>query len=188
MDEDSDRDVWARVLAGEARTFGVIWDRHRDRIFGHLLVLGAPRGDAEDLTAVVFLELWRRRGEVRFVEDSLVPWLIVVAQNVTRNAARSTRRYAALIARVPQAEPATDPADVAQERLGARVRLARQVLQGARGDDRELVVLTAVEGFTVAQAAEAVGLSEPAARMRLSRLRKRLNQASRAAALEEGAS
>jgi RNA polymerase sigma-70 factor (ECF subfamily) len=47
-------------------------------------------------------------------------------------------------------------------------------------------MLTAVEGFTVREAAQALGLTEGAAKMRLSRLRTRLDQAARAAALTEG--
>ncbi|MFT4211200.1 MAG: sigma factor [Microbacterium sp.] len=91
MEDESDAVVWRRLLGGDARSFGTIWDRHRDRVFRHLIAAGTARSDAEDLTAVVFLELWRRRGAARLVNDSLAPWLIVTAQNVRRNAARAAR-------------------------------------------------------------------------------------------------
>ena len=47
-------------------------------------------------------------------------------------------------------------------------------MDAARPADRELVALTAIEGLTVIEAAQALGMSESAARMRLSRLRARL--------------
>lgn len=166
--------MWQRMLAGEARAFGVIWDRHHDRVFGHLLVTGVDRSDADELTGTAFLEAWRRRSSVRFVDGSLLPWLLVTAGNVAKNAHRARRRYRAVIDRLPPPGLAPDPAETVAARHDPRVRLAREVLQAARPADRELVALTAIEGFTVAEAAQALGLSESAARMRLARLRERL--------------
>lgn len=177
MRDVSDAEVWQRVLQGSSAEFGVVWDRHRDRIFRHLIALGNSPSDAEDLTAVVFLELWRRREAARLVEGSLAPWLIVTAQNVARNAARSRRRHRALLAKVPPAAFAPDPADIVAERDNPRFRRAREILSLSRQEDRHLAVLTAIEGFTVAEAAAAVGISEAAARMRLSRLRSQLAEA-----------
>ncbi|WP_404801102.1 RNA polymerase sigma factor [Aeromicrobium duanguangcaii] len=58
MDE-TDEAVWGRVLEGDASSFVLIWDRHRDRVFAHVLRRGASRHDAEDVAAMAFLELWR---------------------------------------------------------------------------------------------------------------------------------
>ncbi|MFC8679996.1 RNA polymerase sigma factor [Microbacterium ureisolvens] len=182
----TDREIWARVLAGEARAFGSVWDRHRDRVFRHLVGAGAASAEAEDLTAVVFLELWRRRDRVRFVDGSALPWLLVTAQNVQRNAVRARRRHRALLDRLPLPDAAPDPADLVAERDSSRTRLVREVMAATRPADRDLAMLTAVEGFTIREAAEAIGISESAAKMRLSRLRTRLDQAARAAALTEG--
>lgn len=177
MGEKSDQEIWQQVLDGDSRAFGLVWDRHHERIFRHLSMLGNTSTDAEDLTAVVFLELWRKRSSARFVNDSLLPWLIVTAQNVTRNAARARRRYRDLIAKVPPPTPFPDPAEIVAERNSPRVTFAREVLAATRREDRMLAVLTAIEGFTIAEAAIAVGISEPAAKMRLSRLRARLSPA-----------
>jgi RNA polymerase sigma-70 factor (ECF subfamily) len=168
----SDATVWAEVLAGHPDGMGEIWDRHRDRVFRHLLGAGAGTTEAEDLTAVTFLELWRRRAAVRFVDDSLLPWLLVTASNVARNAARSRRRYQAFLARLPKPESTDAPDAAPYSRRGEA--LARS-WPSVKRLDRQLLMLTAVEGFSVAEAATAVGLSEAAAKMRLSRTRKRLH-------------
>lgn len=187
MDDLSDEQTWARVLGTEPAAFGTIWDRHSDRILTHLLRLEGSRADAEDLTAVVFLELWRHRDRVRFVDGSVLPWLIVTAHNVHRNAARSRRRYRAMLATLPPAVAQPGPADAVES--DPRTDLVRRAIAASRAPDSDLVILTAVEGFTVAEAAEAVGLSEPAARMRLSRLRTTIRSAAtEAASLEGGAS
>lgn len=175
MEADSDAAVWQAVLAGDADGVGVIWDRHRDRVFRHLLGAGSGSTEAEDLTAVTFLELWRRRTAVRFVDSSLLPWLLVTASNVARNAARSQRRYQAFLARLPKPESITAAADAAPSTRRGQA-LARSWPSVGRLD-RQLLMLTAVEGFSVAEAATALGLSEAAAKMRLSRTRKRLHTA-----------
>ncbi len=176
MEHLTDESIWHRMLDGDARAFGLIWDRHRDRVFHKLLTLGSQPADAEDLTAVAFLELWRRRRSVRFVDGSLRPWLLVTSGNVWRNSSRSMRRSEALLARLPHPDNAPDPSETVAERGSGRTRLAREVLLSAREADRQLAVLTAVDGLSVREAAEALGISESAAKMRLSRLRKRLTE------------
>lgn len=183
MEHLTDEEAWRRVLAGESSVFGNLWDRHRDRILSHLVRLEPTHADAEDLTAVVFLELWRHRRSIRFVEGSMLPWLFVTAQNVHRNAARARRRYRALISAVPAS--AVTHADVDED---PRSELISNALATCKGTDQDLLLLTAIEGYTVGEAAQALGLTEPAARMRLSRLRTTIRTAANAAPLEGGAS
>ncbi|MGC3994470.1 MAG: sigma-70 family RNA polymerase sigma factor [Propionicimonas sp.] len=178
----TDEQVWARVRSGEAEGFGLVWDRHRERVFRRLLREGIRSIEAEDLTAVVFLELWRHRESVRIVDGSLLPWLIVTAGNVARNARRSRSRYRAFLARLPEPAEAARAASAGEE--DARVPALREAMAGLGRVDRDLLVLTAVEGFSVATSAQAVGLSEGAAKTRLSRLRRRLRSTIDAAVVE----
>ncbi|NHB83951.1 hypothetical protein G7085_02790 [Tessaracoccus sp. HDW20] len=67
--------------------------------------------DAEDAVAVAFLELWRRRDAVRVVQGSVLPWLLVTATHATRNLSRSSRRYRALLDRLPRPAEARDVAE-----------------------------------------------------------------------------
>jgi len=181
MEDDSDEALWALVVGGEPRSYGVIWDRHRDRVFRHVIRLGGELQDAEDLTAATFLELWRRRGSVRFVDGSLLPWLIVTAHNVYRNDARARRRYRRFLASLPAADPASvrasDPAVLVEGIDAVRDARVRAAMAGARPADVRLLAMTALEGFSVKDAAAAIGVSESAAKMRLSRLRRRLGAA-----------
>lgn len=186
MTEDSDDAVWRRVAAGEARAYGVIWDRHRDRVFRHLLARGNGAADAEDLTAVVFLELWRKRGAVRFVDGSLLPWLIVTAQNVLRNADRAQRRYRRFLSALPEPVDTPDHAERIAELNDERIVRLRTAIAAAKPADARLLAMTALEGLTVREAALALGLTESAAKMRLSRLRADLRSSVDAHPLLEG--
>jgi len=186
--DDSDEVVWRLVLSGDSRSFGTIWDRHRDRVFRHLIASGNSASSAEDLTAATFLELWRRRGTARFVDGSLLPWLIVTAQNVSRNAARATRRYRRFLAALPPPLVVPDPADSIADREDEHLIALRAAIGAARPEDASLLAMTALEGFTIREAATVLGLSESAAKMRLSRLRARLRTAVTAQPFPEGGS
>jgi hypothetical protein len=65
----SDEVLWLQVINGDGDAFGMLFDRHHDRVWRHALkVLGLPHV-AEDVTAVVFYEAWRRRANIRMVNN-----------------------------------------------------------------------------------------------------------------------
>jgi RNA polymerase sigma factor (sigma-70 family) len=171
----NDEALWRRSLDGEGDAFGALFDRHRDRVFRHACRVAQTRHDAEDVVASTFLELWRRRTEVRLVEQSVLPWLLVTATNVGRNTARGTRRYRQLLKRLPRAPEQPDVAEVVfgTHALGVDARL-RTGLQTLSKTDAHLFVLVALEGYPVVAAAEQLGLSVSAARSRLHRARTQL--------------
>ena len=174
MEEAFDEAIWQDLLAGNTCRFGLIWDRHKDRVFQHFRKTGGLNEDAEDMTATVFLELWRRRRAVRFVDGSLLPWLIVTAQNVARNSNRARIRYQTFLAKLPPPVSMADPVDTITERFDETILAIRRVMSASSSIDRKLLALTALEGFTVREAASTLNISESAAKMRLSRLRMRL--------------
>ncbi len=184
--EEADEDIWRRVLAGDSWSFGVIWDRHKDRVFAHVLRGGVTRHDAEDVAAMAFLELWRRRSHVRFVDGSVLPWLLVTTRNVARNVARSRRRFEKFLATLPPPVPVDDAARAISEHEDERLTAMRDALASVKPIDADLLAMTAIEGFSIREAALATGISETAAKTRLSRLRRRLKSTASAALLPEG--
>lgn len=118
---------------------------------------------AQDV-AEVFLVAWRRLDEVPELE---LPWLYGVARRVLANELRSARRRRALADRSSIAlragleRSASDPDVIA-------------ALAQLRARDRELLLLTAWDGLSSAEAAAALGCSNAAARVRLHRARRRL--------------
>jgi RNA polymerase sigma factor (sigma-70 family) len=167
MGMDSDRELWSRSLRGDGDAFAVLFDRHERRVYRAVLRSANDSGGAEDLVASVFLELWRRRGAVHLVDDSLAPWLLVTAGNICRNANRSLRRYRAMIEKLPAPENVRpiDEQLVDREVVDALRRLPRH--------DAEILALVAVDGLPLVAAAEALGISAATARARLSRARRR---------------
>jgi len=165
MDATSDAALWTSALAGEGEAFGLIFDRHRDRVLRHSLRLVPSWHDAEEVVAVAFLEAWRKRQSVRFVDDSLLPWLLVTATNVARNVSRSARRYAALLDKLPAPlAPALSSAE------GSAI----EALRGLSLADRQVITLSVLEGFSEAEIALALGIARGTVKSRLSRAKRRL--------------
>ncbi len=110
---ESDAELWRRSLDGDGQAFGLLFDRHRARVYAHACRLASTRHDAEDVVASAFLELWRRRADARLVDGSVLPWLLIAATNIGRNAARGTRRHRQFLDRLPRGRDLPDAADTA---------------------------------------------------------------------------
>ena len=173
----SDVADWELARDADDRAFGRLFDRHSARVFRHSLRLVAVPAEADEVMASTFFELWRRRADVRLVDDSVLPWLLATATYLSRNRIRGRVRYQRVIGRLPreEAEDAAETALARLEQLEQRRRLAG-ALRNLSATDAALVALTVLDEMTAVQAAEVVGISPGAARMRLSRARGRLRE------------
>jgi RNA polymerase sigma factor (sigma-70 family) len=167
---------WASAQAGDPQSFGMLFDLHRDRVFGQALRLMRSPHDAEDVTALVFLEAWRRRDSVRVVDGSIVGWLLVTTNNVSRNFTRTLRRYHAAIEKIPRPEAQEDHSDSVDARLDRQARDAKVQDAFARlsKKDQDVITLCVLEELTAPQAAQALGVPLGTVKSRLARAKQRL--------------
>ena len=165
---DTDRDDWSQAQHGVGEAFGRVFDRHRDRVYRHVLRLVPVLADADDAVAITFMEAWRRREHARLVDDSLLTWLLVTATRVTQNLNRSARRHRALLAKLPADDHAHDHA----ERLDDGP--ASAALRELSLSDRHVVTLCVLEGLTDREAALVLDLPVGTVKSRLSRAKRRL--------------
>ena len=173
----SDQELWSLAAdqhAGPA--FGELFERHADRIYAHCFHRTGSWSMAEDLTSVVFLEAWRRRREVRFSGDSVLPWLLAVANNATLNAQRTLRRHRRLLVKLPPAGQEPDIAEDAARRVDTERAAAHLLcaLDGLREPEREVLALCDWAGLSYAEASDALGVPAGTIRSRLSRARQHL--------------
>lgn len=175
-DEFDEAAAWSAARGGDGPAFASLFDLHRDRVFGHALRLLREPHDAEDVTAVVFLEAWRKRDAVRLVDGSIIGWLLVTTNYTVRNHARSRRRYHTALGRLPKPAPQDDHApgvDAALDGEG-RSRVVREAFSRLSQRDQDVITLCVLEELTTAQAAEALGVPEGTVKSRLSRAKQRL--------------
>jgi RNA polymerase sigma-70 factor (ECF subfamily) len=178
--EADDGGLWARSLKGEGEAFGLLFDRHRDRVFRHAYRLAGQRHDAEDIMSTAFLELWRQRLKVRIVDGSVLPWLLVTTTNVARNSKRAAFRYRKLLASLPRPDAISNANDdfFLQAEMDKDAAKALATLSTA---DLQLVSLVVFEEYTIAAAAAVLNLTPAAAKSRMHRARQRMKTAINAA-------
>ena len=158
--------------AGDQRAFSELYERHARTIYNYLFRRLADWSEAEDLTAVVFLEAFRRRREVVIVEGKLLPWLYGIATNVLRNRRRALWRHRSLVAQLASQPGIEEMPDVAA-RAEAAVQM-RSVLQRIALLPRlqqDVIALCVWSGLSYEEAAAALGVPVGTVRSRLARAR-----------------
>lgn len=146
--------------------FDRLWQDHAPAVVRYARRHVLP-DEVEDVVAETFVVAWRRLDEV---PPYGLPWLLGVARNVSANIRRARRRQEALSDRM--ALHHHDDDEPAWPETGAHdaVTAALHRLSDA---DRELLTLIAWDGLDPAEAAEALGCSRNALKVRLHRARRR---------------
>ena len=164
------------ICRGDDALYACIFERYKRRTFVLARAAHLSRCDAEDVVAIVFLQAWRARDRAHFIDGSVLPWLTVVTTNIIRNQTRSVRRWAALHRILPLASSGEDAALIAERTMGCSAlrEAIRRALQTLPGRDADLVDMVLIQEVSLREAALALGTSEPAARSRLHRARRRL--------------
>ncbi|GAB2467074.1 RNA polymerase sigma-70 factor (ECF subfamily) [Conyzicola lurida] len=166
--ETSDAEYWRVALTDDGDSFAAVFDRHQHRVFRHSLALVPTFDDAKDVVAVAFLEAWRKRSSVRFVDGSLLPWLLVTATHAAQNISRSARRHRALLDRIPPSPDMPDPADSFDD--GPAMAALRSLSQ----NHQNIVTLCIIEGLPVAEAARVLRVPPGTVKSRLHFAKKAL--------------
>jgi RNA polymerase sigma-70 factor (ECF subfamily) len=180
MTGDSD-DADLRALAGgDPDAFTALFRRHQTFVYNVAFRRTASWSTAEDVTGVVFLELWRQRERVEPLGGSIRPWLAGVAANQARHAWRSRSRRADALDRLAGVGAAgrhePDPADDLAGRIDderAMATLLRR-LDALPEAHREVLALWAWEQLSYDEIAVALAVPVGTVRSRLSRARTRL--------------
>lgn len=182
-DTRSDRELLLAHVDGDPVAFGVLFGRHRDRLWAVALrTMGNPE-DAADGLQDGMIAAYRRAGSFRG-EAAVTTWLhrVVVNACLDRLRAAKVRRTEALpddleeragrgslVSAAPEAE---DPADASVRSERRRTVLA--ALARLPAEQRAALVLVDMEGYAVAEVAVMLGCAEGTVKSRCSRGRARL--------------
>lgn len=177
-DGSSEHELIARARAGDQDAFAELVVLHGNRVYGALRRFGLDADEADEVAQEVFVRAWR--GLARFQERSqFSTWLYRIAFNEAHR--RLSRRSPVRVEPVPDRE---DPIVSVQESptLGPEAqtleaefeRMLERALDELPADWRAAVVLRDIEGLSTHDAAEVVGVREPAFKSRLHRGRMQL--------------
>ena len=167
--------LMAQYCDGDATAFRALYAAVAPRLHGYLLRMARDRAVADDLLQQTFLKVHRARGAYIRGADPL-PWLYAIAHRTFLDEARRSKRAIVQVApedNLPEVaagltgqsdaqrdEPRGDP-ELAKAALAALATLPEQ--------QREAVVLTKLDGKSVAEAAEIVGTTPGAMKVRAHR-------------------
>ena len=172
----SDEVLLEASASGDQGAFSELYERHARTIYNYLFRRLADWSEAEDLTAVVFLEAFRRRSEVVVVEGKLLPWLYGIATNVLRNRRRTLWRHRDLVAQLAR-QPGTDvtPDVAARSEATEQMRSVLKRIAALPRQQRDVIALCVWSGLSYEEAAAALGVPVGTVRSRLARARASLD-------------
>ncbi|CAI9402739.1 RNA polymerase sigma factor SigM [Nocardioides sp. T2.26MG-1] len=182
-DEPSDRELLAAHVGGDPDAFGVLFTRHRDRLWAVAVRTMGNREDAADGLQDGLIAAYRRAGTFRG-DAAVTTWLhrVVVNACLDRIRAAKVRRTEVLPDDLEEyrdrgsaasATPATeDPADLTVR--SERRRLVIEALTALPPEQRAALVLVDMEGYSVAEAAQVLDCAVGTVKSRCSRGRVRL--------------
>ena len=150
--------------------FDSLYREYAPRVHRFILGLSGDRTVAEDVTAETFVRVWATRDRVR--HGTVRAFLFTIARNLWLQGIRSQWRQREIDA----SDASTDPApDV---RAQARIDLGRTLHALAQLDpiDRAAILMRAQEELSYEEIAQSLDLSVSAAKVRVHRARKKLNE------------
>jgi RNA polymerase sigma-70 factor (ECF subfamily) len=169
------KELMARYCDGDASAFRELYALVAPKLLGYLVKMARSRAVAEDLVQQTFMKLHRARPAYVRGADPL-PWIYSIAHRTFLDEARKQKRAVVRVGEgedLPEAqaditgdaierkdEPRADP-ELVKATLDALATLPEQ--------QREAVVLTKLDGKSVAEAAEIAGTTVGAMKVRAHR-------------------
>jgi RNA polymerase sigma-70 factor (ECF subfamily) len=160
--------------AGDAHAFESLMAREIDGVYRLALAITADEADARDVTQESMIAAWRGLAALR-EPDRFEAWLRRVVVNAARTTLRARRRRR--LREIPAdevvgREPAHDPVAPRADAL-----VLRAALQRLDADKRVLLALHYLEGRSVGEVAEILGIPTGTVKSRLSTARHALQAA-----------
>jgi len=171
VDEDASvEELMEAYVGGSQAAFDLLYQRIGTRLFGYLIRLTHDRERAEDLLQVTFTKLHRARDS--YLRGApVLPWVFAITRRAfldERRRVRSRQEDLSHDGSLP--EPAPEPAP---EPLSDALELA---LARLPDNYREAIVLTKITGLSMVEAAEVLGTTPTAIKLRVHRGYKELRQ------------
>jgi RNA polymerase sigma-70 factor, ECF subfamily len=166
-DARSDQELMAAHLAGDPRAFDALVRRHSERLWGFAVRTLGDSHEASDALQDAMLSAFRAAGRWRG-EASVSTWLHRIVYHACLDRVRRRRSHPT----VPLDVDLPTPRDPMAERLTAMV--VDEALGHLPIGQRAAVVLVDMEGLSIAEAAQVLGVREGTVKSRAARARYRL--------------
>lgn len=168
--DDDEFDIYLveRMHDSDRVAFETLFERHAGSVLRYAWALVADVHEAEDLVQETFITCWSKRRTVIVLDESLLPWLLTVCKNHARNLWRKKARQQRLLSKAA-VEKMTSSAD--------DLLWVREALDELSVDDRRIIELCLIQGFSYKEAAIQLEVTEATVGKRLQRARTRMREA-----------
>ncbi len=165
MDESWQQDgsLAQAVASGDAAALALLVARYHGRIHAHAWRVLGEAARAEDIAQEVFLKLWTGKARFDAAKGALLPWLL----RITTNACLDARRALKPVTDLAEADHIADAR--ADAHVAAENHALHEVIATLPQRQRAAIALFYLEGFTMAEVAEALGTNAKAVEGLLSR-------------------
>lgn len=167
----TDIELVGRVVSGDHDAFTTIMLRHEDRVFSVCLRITGDRDRALDATQETFLTVFRKAGQFKG-DAALGTWIYRIAVNTCYDQLRKAKRRRT--DPIPDYLDPVDPSaegDIDSAALRPEIRAALDKLPV---DFRAAVVLSDIEGMSMSEVAQVLGVPAGTVKSRLFRGRRLL--------------
>ena len=157
-----------RYAAGDDAAFGLVYDALAPRLYGYLFRQTRDRARAEDLLQQTLLHIHRARD--RFIQGAEVtPWAFAIARRLLIDSVRRGRREVLADDGEPDPGAADGPTADDLVHAGELAERIDRVLARLPQSQRAAFELIKREGLSVAEAAEVLGTTVAAVKLRAHR-------------------
>jgi RNA polymerase sigma-70 factor (ECF subfamily) len=175
--------VMDRYAQGEDRAFDDLYRAGAPRVRGFLLRLCGDPALADDLTQETFVRVHRARGAFE-PSSAALPWFFVIARNAFVDHKRREQTRRGVSAPLPSGDGGAPEAEAPPDARGDEVvaasetlALVKSTLDALTPIQREAFVLIRFEGLSIAEAAQVLGATEAAVKVRAFRAYEALREA-----------
>jgi RNA polymerase sigma-70 factor (ECF subfamily) len=175
--------VMDRYAQGEDRAFDDLYRTGAPRVRGFLLRLCGNASLADDLTQETFVRIHRARGAFE-PRSAALPWFFAIARNAFVDHKRREQTRRSVSAALPPGDGGPPEAEAPPSARGDEVVAAGEMLSLVKSTldsltpiQREAFVLVRFEGLSIAEAAQVLGATEAAVKVRAFRAYEALRQA-----------
>jgi len=152
----SDSDLLDRCVTGDVEAFDLLYDRHSRAAYGRAYrILGQP-GDAEDIVQDAFLTMWRQSATYSAERGSVRAWLLTIVHHRAIDDVR--RRGYCRQQTLDDVALVAVPDGGHQDHEDADGQDVRHALRRLPADQRHVVALAYVGGYTHDEIARRLGL------------------------------
>jgi RNA polymerase sigma-70 factor (ECF subfamily) len=173
-----------RAQAGDETAFREIVERYQAKVFSIIHGIVRQRNDVEDIAQQVFAKIYFSIKNFDF-RSSLITWIYKITVNECFDYLRKKKVRKLVyesdlsedeVRRVENTEPAGDKQPLADSNL-ARRDYVLKLLTRVSEEERMLLMLKEVEGYSVEELAERTGMNENTIKVKLFRARQKLVKA-----------